>query len=298
MTPSERLTRAWRSLDGLSVGDAFGEKFFGPERSVLERIEKREVPPGRWHYTDDTEMALGIVEVLEERGTVDCELLADVFARRFRNNRYRGYGPTAQGILEAIGDKVPWELAAGRVFNGEGSQGNGGAMRSAPIGAYFFDDDAKVIDEARKSAQVTHAHPDGQAGAIAVALAAAFVARTPQTRDGDAMLKWVTERVPDGPTKRGLERALALPLHGPLSRAIALGTGQQVISADTVPFALFCAARCVDDFPLAMWTTVSGLGDRDTTCAMVGGILAMSDRTKVPSDWLDARELLGRTSAW
>lgn len=298
MTPSERLTRAWRSLDGLSVGDAFGEKFFGPDRSVLERIEKREVPTGRWQYTDDTEMALGIVEVLEERGAVDRDLLADVFARRFRNNRYRGYGATAQGILEAIGDRVPWELAARRVFNGEGSQGNGGAMRSAPVGAYFFDDETKVIDEARKSAQVTHAHPDGQAGAIAVALASAFVACNPQTRDGDAMLKWVTQRVPDGPTKRGLEHAMTLPLHGPLFRAIAMGTGQQVISADTVPFALFCAARCIDDFPLAMWTTVAGLGDRDTTCAIVGGIVAMSERTKVPAEWLEARELLGRTSAW
>lgn len=298
MTPSERLSLAWRSLDGLSVGDAFGEKFFGPERSVLERIERREVPAGRWPYTDDTEMALAIVEVLTERDTIDQDLLADVFARRFRNNRYRGYGGTAQTILEAIGDRVPWEIVSRRVFDGQGSQGNGGAMRASVVGAYFFDDDARVVAEARKSAEVTHAHPDGQAGAIAVALAAAFVTRNPQTRDGDAMLKWVTERVPDGPTRKGLERARALPLHGPLSSAIALGTGQNVISADTVPFALFCAARCIDDYVAAMWTTVSGLGDRDTTCAIVGGIVAMNERTAVPTAWLEAREVLGRTSAW
>ena len=298
MTPSERLTLAWKSVDGLSVGDAFGEKFFGPAPSVLERIERRELPTGRWPYTDDTEMALGIVEVLEAQGTIDQDALADVFARRFRHNRYRGYGATAQGILEAIGDRVPWRHAAGRVFGGGGSMGNGGAMRSAPIGAYFFDDEQAVIEQARRSAQVTHAHPDGQAGAIAVALACAFVTRNPKTKDGDAMLKWVTERVPAGPTRTGLDRARELPLHGRLSLAIALGTGQQVISSDTVPFALYCAARCIDDFEQALWTTVTGLGDRDTTCAIVGGIVAMSSRTTIPTAWLDAREALGRTSAW
>ena len=298
MTPSERHTLAWRSLDGLSVGDAFGEKFFGPERSVMERIEKREVPPGRWQYTDDTEMALGILEVLEASGTIDQDVLADVFARRFRTNRYRGYGATAQGILEAIGDKVPWTRAAVSVFGGGGSMGNGGAMRAAPVGAYFFDDEQTVIEQARRSAEVTHAHPDGQAGAIAVGLAAAFITRNPRTKDGDAMLKWVTERVPAGPTRTGLDRARELPLHGPLSRAIALGTGQQVISSDTVPFALYCAARCIDDYEKALWTTVTGLGDRDTTCAIVGGIVAMSSRTSIPLAWLEAREALGRTSSW
>jgi ADP-ribosylglycohydrolase len=298
MTPSERMSLAWSSLDGLSVGDAFGEKFFGPERVVLERIEGRVVPPGRWPYTDDTEMALGIVEVLSERGVIDQDLLADVFARRFRANRFRGYGGTAQTILEAIGDGLPWRQVSRSVFGGEGSQGNGGAMRAAPVGAYFFDDEAQVIAQARASAEVTHAHPDGQAGAIAVALAAAFVTRHPQTRDGDAMLKWVTERTPPGPTREGLERARALPLNGPLFRAIALGTGQRVISADTVPFSLFCAARCIADYEAALWTTVAGLGDRDTTCAIVGGVVAMNRRTQVPQAWLDAREVLGRTSAW
>ncbi|MBL8919021.1 MAG: ADP-ribosylglycohydrolase family protein [Myxococcaceae bacterium] len=298
MTPSERLSLAWRSLDGLSVGDALGEQFFGPERTVLDRIERREVPAGRWPYTDDTEMALGIVEVLAERGVVDQELLADVFARRFRANRHRGYGGTAQTILEAIGDKAPWQQVSRRVFGGEGSQGNGAAMRAAPVGAYFFDDDEQVIVQARRSAEVTHAHPDGQAGAIAVALAAAFVTRDPGMRDGDELLRWVAERTPPGPTRDGLERARELPLHGPLFRAIALGTGQNVISSDTVPFALFCAARCLTDYEAALWTTVAGLGDRDTTCAIVGSIVAMNRQATIPRGWLEAREVLGRTSAW
>ena len=50
-------------------------------------------------------------------------------------------------------------------------------MRAAPVGAYFADDVEKIITESRKSAEVTHAHPEGQAGAIAVALASGWMVR-------------------------------------------------------------------------------------------------------------------------
>ena len=73
----------------------------------------------------------------------------------------------------------------------------------------------------------------------------------------------------------------------------ALGNGRKVISSDTVPFSLWCAARHLGDFVEAMWTTVSGLGDRDTTCAIVGGIVALAaGRSSIPEDWLRAREAL------
>jgi hypothetical protein len=42
-----------------------------------------------------------------------------------------------------------------------------------------------------------------------------------------------------------------------------------------------------------MWTTVAGLGDRDTTCAIVGGIVALSAApATIPSTWVAAREPL------
>jgi hypothetical protein len=40
-----------------------------------------------------------------------------------------------------------------------------------------------------------------------------------------------------------------------------------------------------------MWVTVAGLGDRDTTCAIVGGIVALS-AGQVPLDWIEKREPL------
>ena len=50
------------------------------------------------------------------------------------------------------------------------SFGNGSAMRVSPV-AWVSDDVDTVLAEAKKSAEVTHNHPDGIAGAQAIALA-------------------------------------------------------------------------------------------------------------------------------
>jgi ADP-ribosylglycohydrolase len=68
------------------------------------------------------------------------------------------------------------------------------------------------------------------------------------------------------------------------------GPALQVLSSDTVPFAIWCAVHHLDDFEEAMWVTVSGLGDRDTTCAIVGGIVGAA--RPIPSAWLASREPL------
>jgi ADP-ribosylglycohydrolase len=278
------------ALDGLSVGDAFGQSFFGPADVIERRLDAKELRPAPWHWTDDTAMALSVVEVLRAHARIDRDALADAFARRYRAEPDRGYGGTAHGILQAIGRGEPWASAAGRVFDGQGSMGNGAAMRAAPIGAFFGADLDAVVENARLSAEPTHAHPDGHAGAIAVAVAAALAPSVA----GDELLARVVERTPAGATRDGIEKAIALPFSYDVRTAVAaLGNGSLVISSDTVPFALWCAARHLHDFETALWTTVSGLGDRDTTCAIVGGIVAMAVGVEgIPETWRASREAL------
>ncbi len=283
------LARATLSLEGLSVGDAFGQCYFGPAGAMTARIAARQLAPAPWNWTDDTAMALGICEVLKAHGAADRDALAAVFARRYAEDPHRGYGPAAHGILEELGAGSPWELVAQRPFNGTGSKGNGGAMRAAPLGAFFAHEGnpQRVVDEARASAVVTHAHPEGQAGAIAVALAAAWAAFPTH----EPMLAFVLRWMPDSFTRSQLQKVSALPsTHDPLDVATRVGCGDRVLAEDTVPFCLWCAASRLDSYEEALWTTVSALGDRDTTCAIVGGIVAL--RSPIPAAWLSAREPL------
>ena len=72
-----------------------------------------------------------------------------------------------------------------------------------------------------------------------------------------------------------------------------LGNGSRVISQDTGPFCVWSIARHLDHYEEAMWETVSGLGDRDTTCAIVGGVVVLgSGRESIPVEWMTAREPL------
>lgn len=290
------LALALRSLDGLSVGDAFGERFFVAPAALPRLLEERAVPRPPWRWTDDTAMALDVVAVLRAVGAVDPDALATAFARRHAAEPDRGYGRGAHEILDAIHRGEAWRDAAGRAFGGQGSLGNGAAMRVAPLGAYFARaPDDQVAEQAARSARVTHAHPDGQAGAVAVAAAAAWAARNPGARAGArALLVHAHAQTPASATRDGLTRALELPFDvPPPEAAAALGSGARVASWDTVPFSLWCAARHADDFREALWATVSGLGDRDTTCAIVGGVVALSAASdSLPPDWLRAREPL------
>lgn len=292
-----RLALAKLSLEGLSVGDAFGEQFFEAANQTRALLA-RELPPEPWYYTDDTAMALGIVDVLARSEGLDADLLARTFAQNYQNEPYRGYGAAIHRVLGGIAAGQSWRELSYSQFNGEGSMGNGAAMRVAPLGAYFADDTALLIEAADRSAEVTHAHPEGRAGAVAVALAAAWVCRNRDAAaaggNGRDMLAFVLKHTPNGQTHSLIAKAMDLPLRSsPVLAALALGNGSEITAPDTVPFALWCAARHLDDFEESMWTTISGLGDIDTNCAIVGGIVALATGIEgIPKEWLQMREML------
>jgi ADP-ribosylglycohydrolase len=90
----------------------------------------------------------------------------------------------------------------------------------------------------------------------------------------------------------GIVKALTLPDDASAESAAAvLGNGSRISAQDAVPFALWAATSSHYDFQNARWKTVSGLGDRDTTCAMVGGIVVMSAGIEnIPPPWIEAQE--------
>src|SRR5687767_5476007 len=125
------LERARLALEGLSVADAFGEQLLhaGPNARAIA-LDARTAPVGRtWKWTDDTAMAISIVDELRERGSIDSASLGQRFARRYAADPARGYGRGAHEVLALLGTGMPFEIAAKQLFDGQGSCGNGGGMR-------------------------------------------------------------------------------------------------------------------------------------------------------------------------
>ncbi|GAA4613953.1 ADP-ribosylglycohydrolase family protein [Actinoallomurus liliacearum] len=320
---------------GLSLGDAFGRRwFFRSGAEACREIAARRLPdvpgsdqgfgPGQvWHWTDDTAMALSVVRVLLRHGEIVEEELARAFADTYAADPGRGYGAGMHDLLPQLGaEPGAWHTATRALFDGQGSLGNGGAMRAAPLGAWFGPDLELTVEQARRSAHVTHAHPEGIAGAIAVAVAAALAvagwtdheARWRQNPGvppqppvesalwGADLLREVAAHTPAGSTRDGILRAADLPGDIPAWKAAdILGNGQRIRADDTVPFALWCAAHHLGSLTEALWTTAEGLGDVDTTCAITGGVVAARNGRGdmgragpaiAPGEWLHLVETL------
>ncbi len=293
----ERVERMRLSLDGLGVGDALGQMLSYRAADAPQRLAENKLPPGPWLHTDDTEMAISIAEVLKWNGELDQDALAKRFARRFQRDPDRGYGSTTRRQLEEINAGRTWQDTAIHAFGGRGSMGNGGAMRVAPLGAYFANDLGACAAAACASAFVTHTHPEGIAGTIAVAIAAAMAWQLRNEAGAGFAQKLFDEVLrftPESELRQGILRARNTPADLPVQDvARALGNGSLTTAPDTVPFCLWMAAHHSHDFVEAIGKTISVDGDCDTNAAIVGGIVALSaGRSGIPKGWLEAREVI------
>lgn len=156
---------------GLALGDALGAPFEGGliARSLWRLIGKTRDHSPRW--TDDTQMSLNVANVLLQHEAIDQDRLAELFADSYTWSR--GYGPGTARQLRLINKGIYWREARSRIF-GNGSFGNGAAMRTPPVALLFCNDFERLMSETRKAAEITHAHPLAIQGAWAVAIAVYF----------------------------------------------------------------------------------------------------------------------------
>lgn len=290
----EHLQRSMNSLAGLAVGDALGSALGEFGVGWAGGDQRPELPQSPWFYTDDTVMAQSIVKVLREHDEIDQDHLAELFSQRFMSAPERGYGRGAAALLASIYHGADWAVESQAMFGGQGSFGNGAAMRVAPLGAWFADRPDALSTAAIASAKVTHRHAEAVSGAVAVALMAAeFVNSVDKQFGADAgVLARVASQLPSGQVQAGIIEASEIPFdHEPLIVSRRLGNGQNVSAQDTVPYSLWVAARHADDFETAIWTAAAAGGDRDTICAIVGGIVACRvGRRAIPMAWQRATE--------
>jgi ADP-ribosylglycohydrolase len=269
---------------GTFVGDALGMPYEGAFPSEVPRHpEMAEARRGRGTYTDDTEMMI----VLAESLVSDGEVMPERLARRFLDgcDPSRGYGAGTLAVMQLWREGESVDRAAGLVFDGTGSLGNGAAMRIAPVAVRYAHADDALRAQAELSARVTHAHPVGVDAAIVQAVAIAAAARNENPLSAAERAASTQE------VRRGLENALQLasgPSPAPSEAARVLGNSSAAHLS--VPLAVYAGA-CGSDFDSCVSYAVRAGGDTDTIGAMAGAIAgARFGAGAIPGRWLDALE--------
>jgi ADP-ribosylglycohydrolase len=202
------------------------------------RVENRDFPlftPDS-RFTDDSVLTAATAHAILTDG--DYAQAYHAFGNR---HPHAGYGGSFRAWLRTP-EKQPY-----------GSWGNGSAMRVSPVG-WAFDTERDVLREAARSADVTHNHPHGVAGAQAVALGI-FLAR-------------------QGASKEEIRRALSERFGYDLARTvddIRPGYRFDVSCLGSVPVAIvaFLDATGVEQaIRNAIWLG----GDADTQAAIAGSL--------------------------
>lgn len=190
----------------------------------------------RSHFTDDTVLTVAVADsILTGIG------YAEAFKKWGRLYPHAGYGGMFRQWLRSD-DNAPYN-----------SYGNGSAMRVSPVG-FAFDSLDKVLEEAKKSAEATHNHPEGIKGAQAVA-AAIFLSRTGVNKK--EIKKYIEEKF-----KYNLSITLAeLRPHYHFNETCQ----------GTVPQAIVAFLESTD-YENAVRKAVSLGGDSDTIACITGGI--------------------------
>ena len=113
---------------GSAIGDAMGELAFRyPQRDKLIAAAEG---VAKLRYTDDTAMAIGLATSLLNRDHLEARDLGETFQRNFEREPWRGYAAGPPTIFSLVRSKgIAYVDAAQMLFAGNGSFGNGAAMR-------------------------------------------------------------------------------------------------------------------------------------------------------------------------
>jgi ADP-ribosylglycohydrolase len=198
------------------------------------------------HFTDDSVMSLAIAKAILSSGDYALEMKS--LGRCYPNAGYGG-----NFFLWLAEDEI-------KPYN---SWGNGSAMRVSPIG-FAYDTEDDVLREAKKSAEVSHNHPEGIKGAQSVALAV-LLAR-------------------QGASKNQIKDRISSQFCYDLNRSIDQirpHYGFDVSCQGSVPEALIAFLESAD-YVSAIQKAVSLGGDSDTL-ACIAGAIAEAYYGQIPS---------------
>lgn len=276
------------TLTGLAIGDALGMPF-EMDHFLSDRLLgwSGDFWPGNNHpingnlkagqWTDDTKMAKALAESLVEttKGNLPTYDPADAASRYlawFQSGDLRGIGTATGHAMHKLNAGFPWAVSGTPK-----AEGNGTAMRVAPMGLFFRHhvEFGKVM--ARIDARITHLSKEAEEGSAAVTVGVALLAN--KSVQKEHLIKAVIDQLEDCQVRYQLMRASSLTLRDltkskhplPVVELMAevLGTGCHVVQ--TVP-AAFLAFVLTNSFEATVIAAVKAGGDCDTTAAIAGAL--------------------------
>src|SRR5262249_54478286 len=183
MPQMTRLDRVRGCMLGLAIGDALGAPLAGLSAEQIRahygqvidfvdgaRAWKRK--PYRWRmpglYSDDTQQALALSDVLLEHGRVEPERLAEIYLglanpKGTYVGAHRGVGRSFRQVLADL------QRGVSPRQTGQTSAGIGAAMRIAPVALYFNGEPEAMFEAAMAASLMTHRDIRSLAGAMSVA---------------------------------------------------------------------------------------------------------------------------------
>lgn len=215
---------------GSIIGDYIGSRWEGskhPKTKNFLLFDKK------CCFTDDTVLTCAVADVLMNNGSY-----SETIKKYYNNYPDRGYGSAFK----------MWAISDSHV--GYNSYGNGSAMRVSPI-AFYFSSEEEVLEEAKRSADVTHNHQDGVKGAQAIALA--------------TYMAW------NGKTKQEIKEAVESFGYKTNIILSSEHLGFDCTCQGTVPQAVYAFLN-TNSFEGAIREAIMMGGDSDTIAAMAGSI--------------------------
>ncbi|MGE0083503.1 MAG: ADP-ribosylglycohydrolase family protein [Desulfococcaceae bacterium] len=292
---SDRRDRFRGLILGTAVGDALGLPAEG-----ISRRRSRKLFTGRWRH-----------RFLFGRGMVSDDTDHTVFAAQSllaHPNSPEDFARRMAGCLKwwflSLPAGIGWATLRAILLlwigfppdrSGIFSAGNGPAMRSAPIGAFFSEDMAARENFVRASTRLTHTDPKALSGAKAVADTAAWIImKNPVQRPDLKEFSDMLARAGDGEDSGwdGLSGLIVQAAVRDLSviefaEMLGLSRGISGYVYHTVPVALYACYRHFGDFEATLGSVLDCGGDTDTVGAIAGALAgAVAGESGIPPDWI------------
>jgi ADP-ribosylglycohydrolase len=255
----------------------YARKAFSEDPGPVEHLSRGPFTFGQ--YSDDTQLARELALSLVDNGGWKPGDFANRVAVLFRDNLIVGRGQATQAAAERLLKGIGWDKAG----TPSPSAGNGAAMRAAPVGLFFPDDDERLV-VADEQARVTHLDPRARAAAALVADVVAV--NVAQREEG---LGWFAGRV------KNLDPVLAKHLVKDMPRWLKMDNPDEQIAqagkvkgqahpsgqwrgispfaTPSVLYALYAFLKTPDDAEAVLHRAVSVGGDVDTVAAMAGAMV-------------------------